>query len=106
MRSFSWLEMNWWPLTQYSLKMAATQDKNWVIIQKQLAIYEQNFNTLRDCDQLLIAKQQPNFIFGAVSSLVLMIHASVKSYCSALCAFRINILNFFPALLKGYLSYP
>ena len=33
-------------------EMAATQDKNWLIIQVQLAIYEQNFQFLRDCDHL------------------------------------------------------
>ena len=32
-------------------EMAATQDKNWVIIQEQLAIHEENFYILRDCDQ-------------------------------------------------------
>ena len=32
-----------------------------------------------------------------------MIHASVKSYRSALFAFRINILNSIPVLLKGQL---
>ena len=34
-------------------EMAETQDKNWVIIQEQLAVYEQNFHILHDCDQLL-----------------------------------------------------
>ena len=32
-----------------------------------------------------------------------MIHASVKSYRSALFAFRMNILNSIPVLLKGHL---
>ena len=34
-------------------EMAATQDKNWVIIQEQLAVYGLNFHISRDCDQLL-----------------------------------------------------
>ena len=67
--------------------MAATQDQNWAIIQEQLAVYEQNFHILRDCDQLLFANQQLNFNFDTVSSLLAMIHASVKSYRSALFAF-------------------
>ena len=84
-------------------EMAATHDKNWVIIQEQLAIYEQNFHNLRDCDQLFFANQQFNFNFDTVSSLLSMIHASVKSYRSALFGFRMNILNSIPVLLKGHL---
>ena len=49
-------------------EMAATQDKNWVIIQEQLAVHEQNSHILRDCDQLLFANQQLNFNFDTVSS--------------------------------------
>ena len=84
-------------------EMAATQDKNWVIIQEQLAVYEQNFHILRDCDQLLFANQQLNFNFDTVFSLLSMIHASVESYRSALFAFRMNILNSIPVLPKGQL---
>ena len=50
-------------------EMAATQDKNWVIIQKQLAIYEKTLHILPDCDQLLIANQQLNVNCDTVSSL-------------------------------------
>ena len=84
-------------------EMAATENKNWVIIREQLAIYEQNFHILRDCDQLSFANQQLNFNFDTVSSLVWMIHASVKSYRFALFAFRMNFLNSIPVLLKGHL---
>ena len=84
-------------------EMAATQDKSWVIIQEQLAVYEQNFHILRVCDQLLFANRQLNFNFDTVSSLLSVIHASVKSYRSALFAFRMNILNSIPVLLKGHL---
>ena len=84
-------------------EMAATQDKNWVIIREQLAIYEQNFHILRGCDQLLFANQQLNSNFDTVSSLPSMIHASVKSYRYALFAFRMNILIAIPVLLRGHL---
>ena len=68
-----------------------------------MAVYEQNFHILRDCDQLLFANQQLNFNFDTVSSLLSMIHSSVKSYRSALFVFRMNILNSIPVLLKGHL---
>ena len=63
-------------------EMAATQDKNWVIIQEQLAICEQNFCILRDCDQLFLPTS--NLILNLIMSrLISMIHACVKSYRSA-----------------------
>ena len=83
--------------------MAATQDKNWLVIQEQLANYEQNSHILRDCDQLLFANQQINFNFDTVSSLLSMTHARVKSYRSALFALFMKILNSIPVLLKGHL---
>ena len=63
--------------------MVVTQNKNWVIIQEELANYERNFHNLRDCDQHLFANQQLNFNFDTVSNLLSIIHASVKSYHSA-----------------------
>ena len=83
--------------------MAATQDKNWVSIQEQLAAYEQNYHILRDYDQFLFASQQLNFNFDTVSSLLSMIHASVKSYRSALFTFRMNNLKSFPVLPQTHL---
>ena len=84
-------------------EMAENHDKNWVIIQEQLAIYEQNFHISRDCDQFLFANQQPNFDFYTVSFLLSMILASVKSYRPALFTFRMNILTSIPVLLKRHL---
>ena len=84
-------------------EMTATLDKTSVIIQEQLAVYEQNFHILRDCDQLLLVNWQLDFNFDTVSSLLSMIHASVKSYRFALFAFRMNILYSIPGLLKEHL---
>ena len=50
-----------------------------------------------------VANQQLYFNFDTVSSLLLMIHASVKSYRSAFFAFHMKILNSIPVLLKGHL---
>ena len=83
--------------------MAATRDKNWVIFQEQLAFYEQNFHFLRDCDQLLFPNQQLILSFDTFSSLLSMIHASVKSYRSALFPPRMDVLYSIPVLFKGHL---
>ena len=81
-------------------EMAATQGKNRVIIQEHLAIYDQLW---RNCDQVLHAIQQPNFNFDTISSLLPMILASVKSYCSTLSALRMTTLIYTPVLLKGHM---
>ena len=84
-------------------ELVATQDTNWNIIQQQFDIFEHNFHVLRDCNQLLFSNQQLNFNFDTLSSLLAMIHASVKSYRAALFAFRMNILNSIPVILRGHL---
>ena len=41
-------------------EMATTQKKNCVIVREQLAIYEQSFHMLQDCDLILFGSQQLN----------------------------------------------
>ena len=74
--------------------MVATQNENWALIEQQFAVFERNFHVLRDCDQMLFPNQQLNFNFDTLSSLLSMIHASVKSFRAALFACRINVLNY------------
>ena len=83
--------------------MSETQNKNWAIIQGQFDVFQHNFHVLRDCTQLLFPSQQLNFNFDILSSLLAKIHASVKSYRSALFAYRMNVLNAFRVLLRGHL---
>ena len=52
---------------------------------------------------MLFSNQQLNFNFDTLSSLLAMIHASVQSYRSALFAYRMNLLNAIPVLLRGHL---
>ena len=84
-------------------EIAATQDKNWFIIQEQLAIYEQNFHVLGDSDKIFFADQHFYLIFDTASFLLSMIHASVKSYRSDLFVFPIISFNSSSVLLKGQL---
>ena len=83
--------------------MSATQNRNWDIIQEQFAMFEQNFHILRDCNQMLFSNQQLNFNFDTLSSLLNMVHASIKAFRSALFVFRMNILNSIPVILRGHL---
>ena len=82
--------------------MTETKDQKRIIIQEQLTIYELNFNKLRDCDQLLITYRKLNINCDFVSSFDSMINTGVKRYCSALFAFRMNLLNSIPVLHKRH----
>ena len=84
-------------------ELVDTQNKNWALIQQQFDVFEHNFHVLRDCNQTLFSNQQLNFNFDTLSSLLAMIHASVKSYRAVLFAFRMNILNSIPVILRGHL---
>ena len=90
-------------LNAIQAEMSATQIRNWVIIQEQFDVFEQNFHILRDCKQMLFSNQQLNFNFDSLSSLLSMVHASIKAFRSAFFAFRMNILNSIP--VRGIYSY-
>ena len=90
-------------INDIQVDMIATQNKNWALIEQQFAVFEINFHVLRDNDQMLFSNQQLNFNFDTLSSLLSLIHASVKSLRAALFAFRINVLNSLPVLLRGQL---
>ena len=84
-------------------EMASTQNRNWAIIQEQFDAFEQNFHIFRDFNQMLFSNQQLNFNFDTLSSLLAMIHANIKSYRSGLFAYRMDLLNAIPVLLRGHL---
>ena len=97
------MKMNWRPLHDIQRELVDTQNKNWALIQQQFDVFEHNFHVLQDCNQLLISNQQLNFNFDTLSSLLAMIHASIRSYRAALFALRMNILNSIPVILRGHL---
>ena len=84
-------------------EVAATQDENRVIIQEQSVIYDEIFHLLHDSDQLLLANHEHNIDFDNISSLLTIIHASVKNYSSAWFAFRWNNLISIPVSLERHL---
>ena len=90
-------------LNAIQAEMSATQNRNWAVIQEQFDAFEDNFHILRDCNQMLFSNQQLNFSFDTLSSLLSMVHASIKAFRSALYAFRMNILNSIPVVLRGHL---
>ena len=90
-------------LNAIQAEMASTQNRTWANVQERFDVFEQNFHIHRDCIQMLFSNQQLNFNFDALCSLLAMIHASIKSYPSALFAYRMNLLNAIPVLLRSHL---
>ena len=84
-------------------QMAETQNKNWEIVEEQFAVFEKNMHALNDCYQQIYARQQINFNFDTISSLLYLIYTNIKSYRSALYSYHTNMLNSIPSLLKRYL---
>ena len=64
--------------------------------------FKQDMHLMRNCDQMLYSRQQINFNFDTVSSLLSLFYSNIKSYRAALFAYRINLLNSIPALLSKY----
>ena len=79
-----------------------TQNQNWQAIEKQFNVFRTNIHEMRNCDQLLYTRQQVNFNFDTISSLLSLIYSNVKSYRTALFAFQMNIMNSIPSLLLQY----
>ena len=53
---------------------------------------------------MLFLNRQLNFNFGTLPSILAMTHASIKSYCSALFPYCMNLLNAIPVVfLQGHL---
>ena len=86
-------------ITKIQMEMAENQNKNWKVVEEQFEIFEKNIHILRDCEQLLFSNQQLNFNFDTIASLLSIIYADIKSYRSALYAYKVNILNSIPILL-------
>ena len=83
-------------------QMAEIQNANWQLISEQLETFRQDIHEMRNCDQLLFTRQQINFNFDPVASLLALFYSNIKAYSAALFAYRLNLLNSVPALLNKY----
>ena len=65
-------------------EMLEVQNRNWRIIEEHFEVFKHNIHVLRDCDQLLSSRQQINFNYATISSLLALTFANIKSYRGAL----------------------
>ena len=84
-------------------QMAEIQNDNWRVITQQMASFRDDIHVMRNCDQFLFTRQQINFNFDTIASLLSLFYSNVKSYRAALFAYRLNLLNSIPALLNQYI---
>ena len=90
-------------MKQIQKETRETQNDNWNLIQEQFDIFESNIHQLRDCNQLLFSRQQINFNYDTISSLLSVLYANIKAYKAALYSYKLNIMNSIPILLKKQL---
>ena len=81
-------------------EMIEVQNRNWQIIEKHFQMFQENIHVLRDCDQLLFSRQQVNFKYDTISSLLAITFSNVKSYRGALYTYRINMMNSIQPILN------
>ena len=79
-----------------------TQNEKWQKIEKQFRVLRDNIHDMRNCDQLLYTRQQVNFNFDTISSLLSPIYSNVKAHRAPLFAFQMNVMNAIPSLLSKY----
>ena len=84
-------------------ELISIQNHIWKIIDEQLDTFANNIHILRNCDQLLISRQQINFNYDSFSSLLSFAYANIKTYRAALYAFRMNLMTAVPTLSKKHL---
>ena len=90
-------------IKQAQNEMLEIQNQNWNIIEQQFEIFARNIHILRDCTQMLYSRQQINFNYDSVSSLLALAYANVKSYRAAIYGFRLNLMSSIPTLLHKQL---
>ena len=83
-------------------QMRSMQNANWEVMATQMDTFKQDVHLKRNCDEMLYSRQQINFNFDTVASLLSLFYSIIKSYRAALFAYRINLLNSIPALLSKY----
>ena len=70
--------------------MQENQNRNWKLVEEQLAIINHNLNGVATCMEIQTT-QQHNFNFHTEASLLLTLYADIETYRAALSSFRIML---------------
>ena len=74
-------------------EMLEVQNRNWQIIEEPFRVFQDNIHVLRDCDHLLFSRQQINFNYDSISSLLAITFANIKSYRGSIYTYFIDMMN-------------
>ena len=64
--------------------MQENQNRNWKRVEEQFAIVDHNLQGIPTCMEVQVTQQQVNINFDTAASLLLTLHADIKSYRAAL----------------------
>ena len=84
-------------------EMLEVQNRNWKFIAEHFEVFQHYIHVLRDCDLFLFTRQQINFNYDTISSLLALTFANIKSYRGALYTYKINMMNSIQPILNQYL---
>ena len=80
-----------------------TQNRNWNEASKQFEVLRKNTHEMRNCMQYLYTREQTAHHSVILQSIFQTIYTNIKSYRTALYAFRINLLNALTPLINQFL---
>ena len=84
-------------------EMLEFQNRHWQIIEEHFKVFQDSIHVLRDCEQLPFSRQQFNFNYDTISSLLAIIFANTERYRGAIYRYRINMMKSIRKILKNYL---
>ena len=80
-----------------------TQNRNWKVREEHFKDFEHNIHVLRNCNQLLFLRQQNNFNYDTLSSLLALTLANIERDRGAIYTYCIIMLNSKQPMLNNYL---
>ena len=83
--------------------LAEIQRSNVKILQTQFDTLASSINYMRNCDQFLYIREEVNDHIGLLNSILTSVYTNLRTYRSALFAFRMNILSSTTAIADGML---
>ena len=84
-------------------EMLEFRNRNWQIIEEHFKVFQDNIHVLRDCEQLPFSRQQINFKYDTISSLLAIIFANIESYRGAIYRYRNIMIKSIQTILNNYL---
>ena len=82
-------------------EMLEVQNHHWQFIEEHFEVFQDKIHVLRDCDQLLFSRQQINFNYDTIPSLLAITFASIKKYRGAIYTYRNKMMNSIQPILNN-----